>query len=266
MSDWFQLATLAMIQGLTEFLPVSSSAHLILIPLLTGWEDQGLSMDISVHFGTLIAVMLYFRQDLKHMIIDSCLALKGQKLTPYTHLAIQLVLATIPVCIAGLLLHDLIALHARSMTVIGTTTILFGLLLWASIKHANPDRKVVNYKQAMWMGFAQVLALIPGTSRSGITLTAALFLGLSKQTAARFAFLMAIPVIISATGYESIKLMSQPMKQSWLHLGFSAAVSALFALLCIHYFLKLIDKIGLLPFVIYRLCLGTFLFAMVTLA
>lgn len=259
MSDWFQVAALAILQGLTEFLPVSSSAHLILLPIFTGWQDQGILMDVSVHFGTLIAVVLYFRHDLKLITIAFIDFLRGKGLTPYGHMGLQLILATIPVCIAGVFLHDFVATHGRSMLLIAATTLIFGGLLWLSAGYSKASQHQVTYKHAIWMGLAQTLALIPGTSRSGVTLTTALFLGLSKQTAARFAFMMAIPVISAAMTFETVKLIKEPMTQPWSHLILGIGFSALFAWGCIHYFLKLIDKIGLLPFVIYRLGLGCLL-------
>lgn len=259
MTDWIQVVVLAIIQGLTEFLPISSSAHLILVPQLTGWADQGLSFDVSVHFGTLLAVVLYFKDELKLMIQDSIKTLKGQGFTVHSHLSLQIVLATIPVCVVGFLFHDLIAQFARNPFVIATTTIIFGIMLWASEKFSKQEATTVTYKQAIIVGLGQVLALIPGTSRSGITLTTALSLGLNRQTAARFAFLLAIPVILAAMSYETLKLASSGIDTPWSSLLLGIVLSFGFAYGCIHFFLKLFEKMGLLPFVLYRLALGVFL-------
>lgn len=260
MTDWLQIFVLAIIQGLTEFLPISSSAHLILLPTLTGWTDQGISFDIAVHFGTLIAVVIYFQHDLKTMMCDTLLTLKGHKPTLASRQALWLMLATIPVCVFGYLFHDFIAESLRSPTVIAWSTILFGLLLFASDQFAKTQTlNEVGFRKALFIGFAQALALIPGTSRSGITITAGLTLGLSRQAAARFSFLLAMPVIFIAMSYEMLKLIKAGNPVHWSGLATSTVLSCLFALICIHFFLKLIDRLGMTPFVIYRLLLGCLL-------
>lgn len=256
MIDWFQIFVLAVIQGLTEFLPISSSAHLILVPILTGWVDQGISFDIAVHFGTLIAVALYFQKEIRAMSYDSFQTMKGHEPTAASKQAFFIICATIPVCIVGFLAHDIIAEHLRSPRVIAWATIFFGFLLLLSDKLQTNRMTQVGFNKAMVMGCAQVLALIPGTSRSGITLTAGLSMGLTRHVAARFSFLMAIPVIFIAMSYEILKLMKSNESVAWVGLGTSAFFSFLFALLSIHFFLKLIDQLGMTPFVIYRFLLG----------
>jgi len=255
---------LALLQGLTEFLPISSSAHLVLMPRLAGWEDQGLAFDVAVHVGTLIAVAGYFRRELAKMLVDWLRSCAGQRSTADARLAWLVLLATIPVAVAGLLLHDFIEDSLRSPLIIAVTTIVFGLLLgWSDwYGRRRRDEGSLNLTDVLVIGLAQVLALIPGTSRSGITMTAGLALGLTRAAAARFSFLLSVPVILMAGGYETLTLVEQAAPVAWESLLLATMIAALSAWLCIHYFLQLVDRIGMWPFVIYRLLLGAFLFWM----
>ncbi len=261
--DIIQIIVLALVQGLTEFLPISSSAHLILVPVLTGWRDQGLAFDVAVHAGTLTAVVLYFRKEISRMFVEWFGSLGG-KLTPDARLAWAVLIGTIPVGIAGLLFKDFIEVNLRSPLVIATTTIVFGLLLWLADRkqHTPKDEYTVDWKLALLIGAAQAIALIPGTSRSGITITAALLLGLNRTASARFSFLLSIPVIVLAGGLETLGYLKVASLGDANDLLIGAAVSAVSAYACIHFFLKLLDRIGMLPFVIYRLLLGAMLFAL----
>lgn len=261
--DWLQTVVLALLQGLTEFLPISSSAHLILVPRIVDWPDQGLAFDVAVHLGTLTAVVLYFRKELKLMIADWAGSLAGKGQTAESRLAWAVGFGTIPVGMFGLLGHDLIETYLRSPLVIAATTIGFGLLLWLADAGGVQQRSEhsLTWKDVLVVGCAQALALIPGTSRSGITMTAALFMGLTRDGAARFSFLLSIPVIILAGGYETKKLLESTDPVAWDALLLGTLISAVSAYLCIHYFLKLLARIGLLPFVVYRLLLGVVLFA-----
>ncbi len=256
------LIILGLIQGLTEFLPVSSSAHLILLPALTGWNDQGLVYDIAVHGGSLGAVIIYFRKDIV-VILNGWLATFSKNSTEKDYLFWYLMLATIPVGLAGLLLHDFVATSLRSPAVIATASIFFGLVLWWADKYGTRLRvkAEINWRDALIVGLAQALAIIPGTSRSGITITAGLMLGMDRQSASRFSFLLAIPVIFLATGYESYKLSSLPVDIDWISLLVVMFVAFVSALMAIHFFLKLLDRTGMLPYVIYRVLLGLVLFA-----
>lgn len=261
--DIVQVVILALIQGITEFLPISSSAHLILPKELFGWEDQGLAFDVAVHLGTLFAVMVYFRKDVAGLIVGWCSSVFSRKNTDEGQLAWFIIWATIPAGFAGLLFGDLIEAHLRSMLVIATTTIVFGLLLWYSDSSAKQelDLKQMTIWLALSIGFAQAFALIPGTSRSGITITAALLLGFTMVDAARFSFLLSIPVILLSGGFKGLSLVSSGEPVDWTSLGLGVVVSAASAYLCIHYFLSFINRIGMFPFVIYRLILGVALFA-----
>ncbi|MCW4152092.1 undecaprenyl-diphosphate phosphatase [Halomonas sp. 18H] len=256
--DWLQIVLLSIVQGLTEFLPVSSSAHLILVPVLTDWPDQGLAFDVALHIGSLAAVVLYFRAELTAMIASWCRSLGGQGTDADARLAWWVLLATIPVCLVGLAFKDSIENVMRSPLVLAGGLIVFGILLGVVDWRCRGQRSeyTMGWKDALWIGLAQALALIPGTSRSGITMTAALMLGLNREAAARFSFLLSIPVIVLAGGLETLELIRAPQPVDWLALSVGAVLSGISAYTCIHFFLAFIKRIGMQPFVIYRLILG----------
>jgi len=258
--EFFQTLILALVQGVTEFLPISSSAHLILVPTLTGWEDQGLAFDVAVHGGTLLAVILYFRAQLAQMAVAGAGSLAG-RWTPDAKLAWAVVVATMPVVAAGLLFKDLVEGPLRGPLVIAATTITFGLLLWwADISgRRNRDEYSVSWRDAFLVGLAQVLALIPGTSRAGITITAALLLGINREAAARFSFLLSIPTILASGVLITRDLLESSNPVDWSMLLLGASVAAVSAYLCIHFFIRLLERTGMLPYVIYRLLLGAVL-------
>lgn len=251
---------LALVQGLTEFLPISSSAHLILVPVLTDWPDQGLAFDVAVHAGTLTAVVLYFRRELARMFVEWFGSFRGN-LTPDARLAWGVLIGTVPVGLAGLLFKDVIETQLRSPMVIAAATIVFGLLLWYADSTAKrrKDEYGLLLCDVLVIGLAQALALIPGTSRSGITITAGLMLGLKREAAARFSFLLSIPVIFLAGALETVEYLGAASIQDVQPLLIGASISAVSAYACIHYFLKLLERIGMLPFVAYRLVLGVVL-------
>ena len=254
--DIVHVIILALIQGITEFLPISSSAHLILPKEVLGWPDQGLAFDVAVHVGTLAAVLLYFRQDVAQLVAGWCQSVAGRGTNEHGRLAWYIAAATIPAALFGLLFDDFIEENFRSIAVIAATTILFGVVLGlADRKVGQKDLTKMTLYLALIIGFSQALALIPGTSRSGITITAALFLGFSRQESARFSFLLSIPVILLSGGYKGLSLMSQA-QVDWLSIGLGVAISFVSAFLCIHYFLSFINRLSMTPFVIYRLILG----------
>lgn len=259
--DIIEIIVLALLQGLTEFLPISSSAHLILPSQLLGWDDQGLAFDVAVHVGTLVAVMLYFRKEIFNLITGWLSTGFTRQPSNDGRLAWYIVIATIPAAVAGLVFNDWIETNLRSLEVIAWTTIIFGVLLGIADR-----RKQYPYTMAsmtLWMviaiGLVQALALIPGTSRSGITLTMALFLGIARADAAKFSFLLSIPLILAAGLLKTIELSQSLLPVDWQALILGAVIAAVSAWLCIHYFLVFINKIGMLPFVIYRLILGAVL-------
>lgn len=259
--DIFHIVVLALIQGITEFLPISSSGHLILPSGLWGWPEQGLAFDVAVHIGTLAAVVAYFRQDIRQLIQAWCLSTFKRQHSDNSRIAWFVVLATVPAGLAGLLFGDFIENNLRTTLVIALTTIVFGVLLGWSDRSAIPKEKSLvelTVGIVLIIGIAQAIALIPGTSRSGITITAALFCGLQRNDAARFSFLMSIPIIVLSGGFKALDLFHE-VDVNWMDMALGALFSAISAFICIHYFLKFINNIGMMPFVIYRLLLGAFL-------
>ena len=258
--DVVRATVLALIQGLTEFLPISSSAHLILPSQLWGWEDQGLAFDMALHLGSLVAVLVYFRHDLWNIARAMLTQVGGGQATEDSRLGWYIVLATIPVLIAGLLFEEVAETRLRSINVITATTLIFGVLLGVAdyVGRQNRELTQLTWKLSLLIGLVQCLAIIPGTSRSGVTMTAALFCGMQRQSAARFSFLLSIPTIGAAASMALLELLGQP-DLNWSELLYAMAMSAVTALACIHLFLKFIGALGFLPFVIYRLLLGTFL-------
>ncbi|MCL4104011.1 UNVERIFIED_CONTAM: hypothetical protein GTU68_034873 [Idotea baltica] len=223
-------------------------------PILLGWPDQGLAFDVAVHVGTLTAVLLYYRRDLIAMA------------NSWFRSLVDLALATVPVGIVGVLGKDFIETELRSLFVIATTTLVFGLLLGIADLLARDKTKAVplSISIALLIGLAQALAPIPGVSRSGVTITAALLLGMDRQSAARFSFLLSIPVIVSAGGLMAVDLYSSGVLVDWAQLALGALVSAVTAYLCIALFLKLLDRYGLMPYVYYRVILAVALYLLVS--
>lgn len=256
-----QLIVLAIVQGLTEFLPISSSAHLILVPLLLEWSDQGLAFDVAVHVGSLVAVVFYFRHEIKSMFKAWWHSLVGGKISANGRLAWWVILGTIPAVVIGYFGKGLVETQLRSPWVIAIATIGFGLLLWVADQTQSRHRNEyqLSLVQVMVIGCFQALALIPGTSRSGITITAGLLLGMTRRAAARFSFLLSMPIIFASGVLQTRDLVHSSVAIDWGALLLAVALSAISAGLCIHLFLKLIDRIGMLPFVVYRLLLGAVL-------
>jgi undecaprenyl-diphosphatase len=259
--NFLHLILLGLLQGLTEFLPISSSAHLILLPLIAEWQDQGLALDIAAHIGTLFAVIIYFRIDIKNIISNGVKSAPWHDNNINARLFWFLCLATIPVSVVGLSLHDFISEYFRNPLIIAAATIFFGILLWWADVKGKQDRddETLCLKDIIWIALAQVLALIPGTSRSGITITAGLMLGLNRKTAARFSFLLSIPVIFLAGCYETLLLIRAGESTDVVYFAIVFIFSWLAAWLTISLFLRFIEKTGMLPYVIYRLLLGTIL-------
>lgn len=259
--DFLQVIILAIVQGLTEFLPVSSSAHLLLVPVFTNWDDQGLAFDVALHIGSLAAVIIYFRTEIARMWFAWVDSIRHRRLDQDGKLAWAVILGTIPVGLAGLLFNDIISNALRSPIVVAVGLIAFGILLGvADWRHRGGKSEYEMSKMdILWIALAQALALIPGTSRSGITITAALFLGLSREAAARFSFLLSIPVIALAGGYETLGLVQADVDVDWVAIAIGAVVAGVSAYLCIHYFLVFIRKVGMQPFVAYRILLGLIL-------
>lgn len=261
--DLIQIIVLALLQGFTEFLPISSSAHLILPSQVLGWQDQGLAFDVATHIGTLSAVLLYFRKDVFAIAKGWLSSGFSKHMDSNARLAWGIIIATIPAGLVGVLFGDWIEANLRSSEVIAYATIGFGVLLLLADRMASETKSILTMtlQAALIIGIFQALALIPGTSRSGITITAALFLGYHRDAAARFSFLISIPLIMAAGLLKTKGLIEQGSQVDWATIGLGALLSAISAYICIYFFLSLINRIGMVPFVVYRFILGFILLA-----
>lgn len=265
--ELLHIIVLALIQGITEFLPISSSAHLILPGRLLGWPDQGLAFDTAVHLGSLFAVVFYFRQDIFSLTTAALTHIGTGTATPQSRYAFNLLLASLPIIPVGFLGRFFIEEHLRSIEVIAATTIVFGLALWFADARRQPAEGETELTpgRALGIGFAQCLALIPGTSRSGITITAALLMGYGRAQAARISMLISIPTIAGAATLKLWDLVENADQIDWVAISLGTALAGVSAYTCIRLFLNLVERIGMLPFVVYRLLLGGFLMMMILL-
>lgn len=258
----YQAIILAILQGITEFLPISSSAHLILLPKLLGWQDQGLAFDVAVHVGTLFAVLAFLKPELVKITPDWLNGWKGLRWSHDGQLGWLVIIATTPVGLVGLLGGDWIEANLRSAAVIAIATAFFAILLWWSDRGAQQNSKqmnLLNWRTAIFVGLAQACALIPGTSRSGITMTAMLALGYERVTAAKFSFLLAVPTIALGGILKTAELVNSQAVVDWGTLAIGVVVSAVVAFWCMRWFLIIVERLGMLPFVIYRLLLAVFI-------
>lgn len=261
--ETIQILLLGFVQGVTEFLPISSSGHLVLTPLLFGYALQSLAFDVAVHLGTLAAVMLYFRQEIVRMTLAVFASVRTRRIDdPDARLGWVIIIATIPVVLLGLPLKAVLEFLREDdrliALVIAATTIGFGMLLWWAdfSGKRNRDEYSLTWKDALIIGLLQAIAIIPGTSRSGITITAGLLLRLGRRAASRFSFLLAIPTILMAGALETLDLLEAPGPTDWFALSLGAAISFLVAYITIHFFLRFIERVSMLPFVLYRFLLG----------
>lgn len=263
MSDTVLSFVLAVIQGLTEFLPISSSAHLLLPSLLFGLNDLGLSFDIAVHAGTLIAVIYYFRKEIALML--KSFFLSDKDLLPHRNLAISLIVATIPIVIVGLFVKDLIEQRIFNVEHIAIANIIFaGILLFAYLKRKDiKNLYSVTLYSALFVGVFQSLALFPGASRSGTAITAALLLGFNLKDASKFSFMLSIPTIFGALVLLIIEMQSTLEAFNYMNLIIGFFISMIIAFLTIKLFLNFVERIGMIPFVIYRIILGVFLIILI---
>ena len=257
--DTVQAVILAILQGITEFLPISSSAHLILVPELLGWQDQGLAFDVAVHVGTLAAVLVFLKKEIQQIVPAWFIGWKGFSWDTQGKLAWLIVLATIPLGLVGFTFMSFIEGNLRAAWVIAASTLFFGLLLgWADRKGDKNIKPMesLTWKQTLCVGCAQALALIPGTSRSGITMTALLATGYSRMATARFSFIIAVPAIALPRILKGAELAISQADISWSLLLVGAVVSALTAFVCMHWFMRFVERVGMLPFVLYRILLS----------
>ena len=262
MNDYLLSFLLGIIQGFTEFLPISSSAHLLIPSQVFGYQDLGLAFDIVVHAGTLTAVIFYFRCEIFTML--QSILTKKQDLNNERILTLNLVIATIPIIIFGFIFKDFIDQRLFNTSSIGIANILFALLLLYAFQSRKLALNIykITILSAIFIGLVQCFALIPGASRSGTVITAALLIGLNIKDASKFAFLLAIPTIIGALILLIINLDLSTINNDLLSLGIGFFVSMFVAFLTIRFFLLFVEKIGMLPFIIYRMLLGVVLLIM----
>lgn len=256
------ILVLSLIQGLTEFLPISSSGHLILLPYLFGWQSQGLEMDVALHVGTLAAVLIYFRTDIWEMLTHVMRYCRGgfktQDFDHQVELALGLVVATLPAVALGLLLKKIGFEEIRQVNVIAATSILFAVVLYAADRFGSKEKTLADMTlvRSFLIGLGQAIALIPGVSRSGICISVGLSLGFSRVAAARFAFLMSIPSILGAATLTAHDALKTGNSVAWRDMGLGVAFSSLAGLLAIHFMMRLLARYTLTVFVIYRIVLG----------
>lgn len=261
----FHMFLVAIVQGITEFLPISSSGHLILLPRVLGVPDQGLAIDVAVHVGTLLAVMIYFWRDLRGVILGLPRLLTGRVDTPGARLALLLGLATVPVVLAGLLLK-LSGLDEamRSITVIGWATLIFGILLYWSdqVGKSKKTSNDWNMTDALVLGLWQAVALIPGTSRSGITITAARFLGYARHDAAKVSMLMSVPTIVASGALLGVEVARDADITVLRDAAITSGLAFVSALAALSLMMRLLRSVSFTPYVIYRIFLGVTLLAL----
>ncbi|UCF39418.1 MAG: undecaprenyl-diphosphatase UppP [Acidobacteriota bacterium] len=261
-----QSIVLGILQGLTEFLPISSSAHLILLPWLSGWKPMGIAFDVMIHGGTLLAILIYFWEDWKNLLATLFDRLRGRSVNVQDRLLIDsILLGTFPAGIVALLFHDYIEEYARQPMVTVVTLSVFGVLLWWTDRTGEKSRKLssITIRDGLLVGAGQALALIPGVSRSGITITVGLFLGLNRPDAARYSFLLGTPIIALGALDGMRALLADSGDAAALGLGpLIAGVVASFVVgfLCIKFFLKFLESWSYTSFVIYRIVLAVVIF------
>lgn len=261
-----QAVVLAVVQAVTEFLPISSSGHLILVPRFLGWPDQGLVFDVATHAGTLLAVLLFFRRDVTDLIVGFLTGKPRSLSVDFAPrpLAWSIVIGTIPAVVAGLLLRDWISTYARNPVLIGCTAIFYGLLLGLADRRGQQYREIgsLGMMDALLIGVAQALALVPGTSRSGITMTAALFLGLARPAAARFSFLLSIPITAAAVALDVVDIVRGEVDPAqYLPMAVGVVVAAGVGYAVIAWLLGWLRRQPMTVFVVYRVLLGIVLLA-----
>ena len=256
-----QALVLSVVQGVTEFLPISSSGHLILVPYFLKWPDQGLAFDIATHVGTLAAILAYFRWDVRDLVIGFVTGQPRSADGDYRprHLAWMIVLATLPAGLAGLLFKDWVETQARSALLVAGTTLVYGLLLGLADRVGKHAKAVgeIGWQAALLIGTAQALAIVPGTSRSGVTITAALLLGLTRPAAARFSFLLGIPVFTLAAAKQALDLAETGLPRAeMLPMAIGLVGSAVVGYAVIAWLLRWLRSHSLNVFMIYRVILA----------
>jgi undecaprenyl-diphosphatase len=261
--SWLQLVVLAVVQGITEFLPVSSSAHLILVPHLAGWPDQGVAIDAASHLGTLAAVLAYFWRDVWHLITGFLRLVSGRRDSAgrpdrWGLMAVYIVISTVPLLIVGFAIDRYAGDALRKMAIIAWTMPIFGIVLYLADRFAVALRRLedLRFGHAITIGCAQALALIPGISRSGITMVTARLLGFERAEAARFSFLLSIPASAAAGAYETLKMIRAGDTAMLQDATAVAVLSALTGILAIAFLMVYLRRATFAVFAIYRVLLG----------
>ena len=252
-----QYILIGIIQGITEFLPISSSGHLVLFAQLTSWEDQGLFTDIAVHFGTLFAVMIYLRKDI-YYFLNNIFQFKLFE----DQIIFKIILATLPAIILGYFIYDYVSFYFRSIQLIALSSIVFAIILFFAdrVRMESKSWNKITYIEALVVGLFQVLAFIPGASRAGVTITGARLLGYDRLNAARFSMLLSIPIILASMTLSLINIFNEGYVAVNLYQSFSAALVAFItALLSIIFLMKFIKNANFNIFIIYRIFLGIIL-------
>jgi len=249
-----QYFIIGIVQGFTEFLPISSSGHLVLVSELTSWQDQGIFTDVAVHVGTLLAVTIYLRSHIITLVRN----ILTFKINKYDNL-IKIIIATLPAVIVGFLIYDFVQLYFRDIKVVAATSIVFAALFFVA-DHFNSkisNWENMSYIHAFIIGLFQVLAFIPGASRAGVTITGARFLGYNRSSAAIFSMLLSIPVILASLALTSLELLNSPEININLHQSLFAAITAcITAFLSINIMMRIIQGSSFNIFIIYRVMLG----------
>jgi len=261
--EFHQSVVLGFVQGVGEFLPISSSAHLILVPKILNWADFGQTFDVSLHIGTLAAVIVYFREDILRLAKAFISSLKNRSALDFdSKLCYYIILATVPGAVAGKLFEDVIENSIRgSVNLISGLLILMGLILYVADKSGKKtlDIKNLGLKSSFLIGLSQALAIVPGFSRSGVTMTSALLLGFSSEAAARFSFLLSIPITLGAGTLKCVKIAKEGFGGvSPLNFGAGVLTSFIVGYLAISFLLKFIKTNGFKSFAIYRFLFGAF--------
>ena len=261
----FHILVLALVQGITEFLPISSSGHLILVPVLAGWPDQGLAVDVAAHVGTLVAVLVYFWRDIGRMLAGLGPLLRGRLDDDGARLVLHILIATVPAVVVGGLIQHFLGDSLRSVPLVAWMMICFAVVLYVADRIGPTLRKVEHMTggQAFAIGCAQVLAFLPGTSRSGITMVAARLFGYERPQAARFSFLLSIPAIAAAGLLEGYKLATSDTPGVLHDALLTAGIAAIAGLAAIAFMMRWLQGSTFTIFVVYRLILGALLLYLV---
>ena len=264
--SWFEAIVLGIVQGLTEFLPVSSTAHLRVVPAFAGWDDPGALFTAVIQLGTMLAVVIFFWRDILRILMTWWASLRRPELRGEldARMGWYVIIATIPIGVAGLAFRSQIENGARNLYLIGTTLIVLGLILLVADKVGTKIRPLgdVRRPDAIWVGIAQALALVPGVSRSGSTISAGLFLGMEREAAARFSFLLSIPAIVLSGLFGLSELINGDSPVSYAALTISTIAAFIVGYVSIAFLLRYLTSHSMMVFVVYRVALGTIVIAL----